>query len=132
GTGSIADTNGVLWPSTEGTPDTRVPIAFAGSPFGVGVPIPTGVRLDQIAPTISDAIGFRRPHPDVRSGKPIVGVAKATAVAPPLSAVPLIVEIAWRGVGTAQLDAAQGAWPYLQGLVRGHGGSGTIDGTTGS
>src|SRR5438093_1463027 len=61
----------VPWPSTATSPDTRVPIGFTGAPFAVGTPVPDDTGLDQIAPTISAAIGFNRPHPDVRAGKAI-------------------------------------------------------------
>ena len=42
----------------------------------------------------------------------------------------LIVLIGWKGVGTAELEAAPDAWPRLDPLVA--GGAGTVTGTTGS
>ena len=85
---------GVPWPSTGTRPDARVPIGFAGPPFIVGAPVPDGTGLDQIAPTIAAAIGFDRPHPDVRAGKAIPGVAQPGGP-PPARSSPLIVEIVW-------------------------------------
>jgi hypothetical protein len=127
-TGSGAD---VPWPSTESRPDTRVPIGFVGPPFAAGAPVPDGTGLDQIAPTIADAIGFDRPHPDVRAGKAIVGVAR-TDIGSAYPSRPLIVEIVWSGIGTTDLQQADGAWPYLRSVIDGSKGSGTLDGTTGS
>src|SRR5207244_2989219 len=42
----------------------------------------------------------------------------------------LFIEVAWVGVGTADLRSAPSAWPFLGSLLR--RGVGTLDGTTGS
>jgi len=97
----------------------------------VGTPVPDDTGLDQIAPTISAAIGFNRPHPDVRAGKAIPNVTNTHIYRADASS-PLIVEIVWSGVGTRDLDRASGAWPFLRSVVDGSKGSGTLDGTTGS
>ena len=115
----------VPWPSSSPPPDPRVPIAFVGDGIARGDPLPDGTGLDQIAPTLADAIGLVRPHPEVRAGRALSGVA--TGARPSL-----VVEIAWRGVGTANLQASPRAWPFLRSLLHGGSASATLDGTTGS
>jgi hypothetical protein len=105
--------------------DTRVPIVFFGGGFTGAAPS-DGTRSDQIAPTLAQAIGFRMPHPEVRTGTPARGVADGQVLG---SATPLVVEIVWKGVGSPDLEGAPRAWPYLRSLV---GTSGTLEGTTGS
>jgi hypothetical protein len=110
----------VAWPATSGV-DARVPIVFAGAGVRPG-PVPDGTRLDAIAPTLEGIAGFRRPHPDVRSGVAIPGVVADAGTR-------LIVLIAWKGAGTAGLGMA-GDRPVLGSLLR--EGAGTLAGTTGS
>jgi hypothetical protein len=103
---------------------TRTPVVFFGEGIEPGATLGR-VRLDAIAPTLEAITGFRRPHPEVRTGAPIEGVATA-----PAERVPLVVVIAWKQIGTADLDAAPGSWPFLRGaLAR---GAGTLEGRTGS
>ena len=106
-------------------PDTRVPIAL----FGVGVrrraPLPDGVGLDAIAPTLEAVTGIRRDHPDVRTGTAVENVASEGVDAPPL-----VVMIAWKGVGTPDLEARPDAWPFLRRAIR--DGAGTLEAVTGS
>ena len=93
----------VAWPGVAGggdPTDTRVPIAFLGAGVTPGA-LPDGVRLDAIAPTLEAVAGVRRPHPDVRTGDAMPGVIADGA--PP---TPLIVVIAWKGVGTPDLEAS--------------------------
>jgi hypothetical protein len=111
----------VAWPRAA-VPDVRVPIVFAGAGVRRGT-IPAGTTLDDVAPTLEPIAGFRRPHPDVRSGRAIPGVADGERAA-------LIVVIAWEGTGTATLAAAPGAWPTLRSLRS--EGSGTLAGDAGS
>jgi hypothetical protein len=96
----------VPWPSTAGTGDTRVPLAFWGAGVDPAAEIPAGTGLDDVAPTVEAILGFRRPHPDVRSGTAIEGVA--TGEAPRL-----VVQLVWIGRGSEDLEAAAGAFPYL-------------------
>ncbi|HEY6566364.1 MAG TPA: hypothetical protein VI341_02500 [Actinomycetota bacterium] len=125
----IGDDVEVPWPSVldSGLNDgaTRVPIAFFGDGFTGSAP-PEGTGLDQIAPTLAQAIGYRRPHPEVRSGTPVRGV---TATAAQVRDDPLIVEIVWKAVGSSGLQRRAGAWPFLRSIVR---DTGTMEGTTGS
>jgi hypothetical protein len=120
----------VAWPgSREGgatniMPDTRVPMAL----FGIGVAhraMPDGVRLDAIAPTLEEIVGVRRKHTWVRTGTPIDGAAVASADAPRL-----VVLIAWKGLGTPDLEADPAAWQFLDRSIR--IGSGTTEAVTGS
>jgi hypothetical protein len=110
------------WPTLRSN-DTRVPIVFAGSGVTPGARIPEGVALDRVAPTVSEAIGLDRPFPKVRSGAPITGVANGERPR-------LVLLVAWKGVGTAELRSAPAAWPFVASLVR--DGAGTLEGETGS
>lgn len=120
----------VPWPGSEeidgvpGLPDTRVPIVFLGAGVRPGG-LPTGSGLDAIAPTLEAITGFRRAHPEVRTGAAIDGVAAEGSDAPPL-----VVIIAWKGLGTTDLERDPAAWPFLDRALR--TGSGTLEGTTGS
>jgi hypothetical protein len=116
------------WPSVSRVPDASVPIVFAGAGVDPGATIPRGTGLDRIAPTLSEIVGLRRPHPEVRSGVAVPGV-----VAPGVAAGDrprLVLEIAWKGVGTADLRSGRHDWPFLASLLR--SGTGTLDGATGS
>jgi hypothetical protein len=119
--GSDAADAAVPWPMLGSAATTGVPIVFAGTGVDTSFDVPAGAGLDQIAPTISEIIALRRPHPSVRSGVAINGV--------PSGARPrLILEIALKGTGTNEI--AHGRWPVLRSLLR--RGSGTLHGTTGS
>lgn len=111
------------WPSVSGAPSTGVPIVFWGTGVNGRAPVPNGTGLDQIAPTLSDALAFRRPYPDVRSGAAVEGVANGERPR-------LVLEIAWKGVGSVDLRADRKAWPFLRSLIR--RGTGTVRGDAGS
>jgi hypothetical protein len=111
------------WPSTSPPTDTRTPIVFWGDGVGASASVPAGAELRQLAPTIAEILRFERPFPGVRSGRPIPGIAGHE--------VPrLVLEIVWKGVGTADLESDPEAWPFLRGLVS--SGAGTLDGEVGS
>jgi hypothetical protein len=61
----------------------------------------------------------------VRTGEPIESVAAGSA-----GRSPLVVLIAWKGLGTPDLEEAADAWPFLRAQLR--RGSGTLEATTGS
>lgn len=61
---------GALWPALSDV-QTAVPIVLSGKGFREDVEIPGTPSLDQIAPTIAASMGLERPHPDVRSGRPM-------------------------------------------------------------
>jgi hypothetical protein len=69
--------------------DERVPVVFAGAGIASGASIPGAITLDSIAPTIAEVIGFERPHPEVRSGTAIAGVAEGE---PPGLVILIVVE----------------------------------------
>jgi hypothetical protein len=116
----------VPWPGVSGHagPDTRVPIAFFGRDVP-GATMPAGVTLDAIAPTLEGISGLRREHPEVRTGEAIPGLGR-----PGTSATPLIVVIAWKGLGTPDLEQATDSWPFLRRALR--RGSGSVQAETGS
>ncbi|HVF08759.1 MAG TPA: hypothetical protein VNC60_09290 [Actinomycetota bacterium] len=116
----------IPWPGISGSagPEMRVPIAFLGQGVRRDT-MPSGVTLDAIAPTLERIIGLRREHPEVRTGEAIPGL-----VEPGGPATPLIVVVAWRGLGTPDLERAPDSWPFLQGALR--RGTGSVDATTGS
>ena len=131
GVGVVATKFGDLvrvgWPGAGGAgdpTDARVPIVFLGAGVTPGA-LPDGVRLDAIAPTLEDRAGARRPHPDVRTGDAIPGVITENA-----QQAPLVVVIAWKGLGTPDLERSPGAWPFLRRAMR--QGTGTTDAVTGS
>lgn len=111
------------WPSSD-PPDLRVPIAFLGSRIARGS-LPDGMGLDQIAPTLAQVIGYARAHPEVRAGTAVALGDGASERA----ATPLVVEIAWAGVGTRDLASE---WPRRTARMIRAGGAGTLLGTTGS
>lgn len=123
GTGSIGSHDrGVPWPSTtDGTALTKVPILFWGTGINPGARVPPGTGLDQIAPTIARVLDFRRPHPDVRAGQEIAGVASGTSPR-------LVLEIVLKYIGSSAISNAPRSWPYLEALM--HKGAGSLDGRT--
>jgi hypothetical protein len=119
----------VPWPATAASTDTRVPLVFAGPRVEPGAAIPGGVTLDRVAPTVADAVSLDRPFPDVRSGTTIDGVA-----GPPDARTParprLVLLVAWKGVGSAELEGSPDDWPFLASLMA--EGTGTLDAQPGS
>jgi hypothetical protein len=111
------------WPSVSGAPVTAVPILFSRTGVSPLASLAPRVGLDQIAPTLADVLGFRRPHPNVRAGTPVAGLASGERPR-------LVLEIAWKGIGSRNLRAHPRAWPFLRSLMR--TGAGTLQGDTGS
>lgn len=113
----------VAWPAV--TPDDagRVPLALAGTGVAPEAEVPDGVTLDAVAPTVAELIALDRPHPGVRSGRAIPGVAGGAAPR-------LVLLVVWKGLGSIDLEARPDAWPNLRGLVR--GGAGTLRAQVGS
>jgi hypothetical protein len=122
--GSDPESGGALWPAASPLPDTRVPIVLFGDGVAPNVTLPDGMELDRIAPSLTEVLGFHRDHPEVRAGTAIPSVAGDRAPR-------LIVQIVWRGVGTADLESSKGHWPFLRRLMRTESGA-TLDGDTGS
>jgi hypothetical protein len=113
------------WPATDTFTDTRVPVAFSGPGISAAADLPTDVTLDAIAPTVSEILAFDRPFPEVRSGRAIESVLTGSGPTPRL-----VLLIAWKGVGSAELEDLDREWPYLASLLE--TGAGTLDARTGS
>jgi hypothetical protein len=101
----------------------RVPIVFWGQGVDPSAEVPVGTGLRDVAPTLASVLRFRIPHPEVRSGRVVDGVASGE---PPR----LVVAVVWKNVGTQDLEDASGRWPELRGLLS--EGTGTLDGDVGS
>jgi hypothetical protein len=82
------------WPSLEAR-STRVPIVFWGAGVNAGAALPPA-GLDDVAPTIAEVIGLHRPHPEVRAGTAIPGVASGERPR-------LVLQVVLEGPGTAEL-----------------------------
>lgn len=118
--GLVAGPEEVPWPAVGDEDATRVPLAFWGAGVDPEAVIPAGTGVDAIAPTVAAILGFEdRPHPDVRSGEEIPGVASSE---PAL----LAVEIVWVGRGARDLQA--GTTPFVDSAIG--SGSATLDGDT--
>lgn len=111
------------WPSSVRTVSARVPMVFAGAGVDPEARLPDGTGLEDIAPTIAEIIDFRRKHPEVRSGEAVPEVASGERV-------DLVVLVALKNIGSAELEDDPSAWPRLQELI--DEGAGTLDATTGS
>ncbi len=57
-----------------GSLEVPLPLVFSGVGFERGVAIPENVTLDRVAPTVAQAMGLERLHPEVRSGTAIEGI----------------------------------------------------------
>lgn len=113
------------WPATDTFTDDRVPVVFSGTGVSPGAGIPDDFTLDAIAPTVSEILAFDRPFPEVRSGRVVEGVASGAGTTPRL-----VLLIAWKGVGSAELEDFGMEWPYVASLME--TGAGTLDARTGS
>ena len=111
------------WPSLNPV-DTRVPLVLAGPGIVPGSTLDAGVGLDDVAPTISEVLGFDRAHPEVRSGRSVEEVLT------PAAAPPLVLMVAWKGVGSRDLEADPDSWPHLAKLIA--AGAGTLEATNNS
>jgi hypothetical protein len=125
GTPVYTDVGGLRtpWPTSDLPTDPRVPMVFAGAGVTDGGSVPDGATLDRVAPTVSDVLGFERDHPEVRSGTSIAGIADGDRPR-------LVLLIAWKGVGSSELEARPGDWPFLSSLLE--DGAGTLEGAAGS
>ncbi|MDQ3954030.1 MAG: alkaline phosphatase family protein [Actinomycetota bacterium] len=122
GAGGIKGSVIPQWPAVKGGPSLRVPIVFWGT--GVAPAADVGdAGLRDISETMAAVLGFERPDPKVRSGTARPGVASGD---PPR----LVVVVALKGLGSADLEAEPDAWPVLKRLL--DEGAGTLDGAAGS
>lgn len=106
----------IPWPSTAGSTAVRVPLVFAGTGVSSGEVAGTP-GLDDVAPTVAAILDIRRPHPEVRSGEEIAGVASGERPR-------LVLEIVWKGVSTDDLESSS-EWPNLARLL--DKGAGTLE-----
>ena len=111
------------WPATGTSTDPRVPIVYSGSGVAGGASVPSGTTLDDVAPTVSEILGFERAFPEVRSGTAVGGVANGERPR-------LVLLIGWKGVGSSELEMRPDDWPFLSSLF--DQGSGTLEGAVGS
>ncbi|MGI8706975.1 MAG: hypothetical protein ACR2LG_02045 [Actinomycetota bacterium] len=112
-----------IWPSTSGEADAaRVPLGFSGPGVQAGATLQSGATLDSLAPSIAGAIGLERPHPEVRSGRPLDAIDGASAR--------LVVEVVLKGIGSIDVERSPGAWPDLEKLLA--DGTFTMDADAGS
>lgn len=112
------------WPSTAHPQPEEVPVIFWGAGVTPGA-IGGSHTLADVAPTLAAIIGLDRPHPGVRSGTEIPGVAAGTD--PPR----LVLEIILKGVGADDLERnALHRWANLRRLM--NEGAATTSATTGS
>jgi hypothetical protein len=63
------------WPSSADTTSPTATVALWGKGVDERAALPAKMRLDDVAPTLAEVIGLRRPHPEVRSGSPVSSVA---------------------------------------------------------
>jgi hypothetical protein len=122
--GAAVSDPAVTWPSVEQRQPDFVPLVFYGEAVAGGGTVPPGTELDDVAPTVARLIGLDRPHPEVRSGEAIEGLAEGG------EGPRLVLEVVWKGVGTEDLKARRQAWPNLLSLLR--DGAGTLDAQVGS
>ncbi len=120
----------VPWPATGTSTDPRVPLVFAGPRVERGAQLPGGVTLDRVAPTVADLVSLDRPFPEVRSGTAIDGVARTASSNGETARPRLVLLVAWKGVGSADLEGSPHDWPFLASLVA--DGAGTLEARPGS
>jgi hypothetical protein len=112
------------WPSTAHPEPEEVPVVFWGAGVTPGAIEGTHTLAD-VAPTLAAIIGLDRPHPGVRSGTEIAGVAA------PGDAPRLVLQFILKGVGTDDLERnAPHRWANLRRLM--DEGAATTSATTGS
>jgi hypothetical protein len=117
--GLVADEErpSVPWPSASDEDATRVPIAFFGEGVDPAAEVPAGTGVDDVAPTIAEIVDFDRPHPEVRSGTAIEGVAAGGAPR-------LVIQVVWVGRGSSDLGRTQAARQLVE------QGASTLEGDT--
>jgi hypothetical protein len=110
----------VMWPSVQAGGGSSA-VTFFGTGVETGASTADGITLDAIAPTIADIIGLKRPHPEVRSGRAVPGVAIGR---PPK----LVVEVVLKDVGAHEVG--EDTAPFLAHIFR--RGASTLTAATGS
>ena len=93
----------VSWPSDAQARASSVPLLFLGTGIRT-TELSSTLGLDQISPTLEPLLGLERPHPEVRHGVAIPGVAI------PGRSTPLVVLIVWKQVGMSDIPNAVTPW----------------------
>lgn len=123
----VATGAALTWPSLASEEATRVPIVFmqmGGSErTGGKVEVPEDMSLADVSPTLAQMMGIEWAYPQYRDG---VALAGSSSGAPP----PLVVIVAWKGIGSADIEAAPKEARTLKAFIE--SGSGTLAASTGS
>lgn len=104
GGSAFPEGGGPAWPGLSSY-RRDLPLAFWGKNVVRHGSSPSRATLDSVAPTLAEIAGVRRPHPEVRSGKAIAGVAGTD------ERVKLLVVIVWKDISTTELRTAPERWP---------------------
>lgn len=112
-----------LWPSVSTAPP-RAGVVLSGQGVEEGISLPA-MGLDDIASTVAALIDLDRPHPEVRSGHELEGIASAPTEAPRL-----VLEVVWKGVSAQDLEEGLEDLPNVAALV--DGGASTFTATVDS
>jgi hypothetical protein len=112
-----------VWPSIADRGREEIPLVIWGAGVGPG-PIEGSPSLADVAPTTAAIMGLDRPHPEVRSGTEIPGVAGPGRPR-------LVLEIVLKGIGSDDIrEASPGDWDTLRTMM--DQGAGTMEGRLGS
>jgi hypothetical protein len=113
-----------VWPSTADRDGEDIPLVFWGAGVAPGL-IEGSPSLADVAPTTAALMRLDRPHPEVRSGNEIRGVAEG-------SGQPRVVlEIVLKDIGTDDIEGASpGHWDTLRTMM--DQGAATTTGRLGS
>jgi hypothetical protein len=100
-----------VWPSTADKDGEEIPLAFWGAGVAPGL-IEGSPSLADVAPTMAALMGLDRPHPEVRSGTEIAGVARGP------ERPRVVLEIVLKDIGTDDIEGASpGHWDTLRTMM---------------
>ena len=86
-----------VWPTLDGADQSAI-VTFAGAGVAKGVEPQGTFGFDDISPTLAAILNFRLPHPEVRSGKAIEGVANANGAR-------MVMMIVLKNVGARDIES---------------------------
>lgn len=92
---------GEVWPSVAVEQLPMGTVLFGGAGVTKRGPVSEAARFEDISPTIATIIDFEIPHPEVRSGRPIRGIASAGSPR-------LVLIVVLRGLDPHETDALAG------------------------
>jgi hypothetical protein len=123
GSAGLERSRRAVWPSIADRGREEIPLVIWGAGVGPG-PIEGSPSLADVAPTTAAIMGLDRPHPEVRSGTEIPGVAGPGRPR-------LVLEIVLKGIGSDDIrEASPGDWDTLRTMM--DQGAGTMEGRLGS